>query len=180
VTSDKRHLLRTLAVLLGGSLLGVVSADLAGMLPSHWGRTIAFALAAGILILWGSGAMAASVAFIRRYVRDSGWRKPLIGILTGLNRETAESIQGTWTDIPASQWEVEIRRASESRRAPVRIRLIPATRVNDSYAAIVNPFGGTGNVLIWNALNSLDRQGDFVNTKGLRCLSQNRTASRWR
>lgn len=174
MTREKRNLLQTLAVLLGGSLLGVVSADIAGMLPTHCGRTVTFALVASLLILWGSDAIAVSIEFARRYIRDKGLRKPLIGILTGLDGKAENSIQGAWTDIPASQWEEEIRKVSGTRHSAVRIQLIPVTRVNDSFTAIVNPFGGTypessfdGYPVYKKLLTFVRRGGMFVNVADL-------------
>jgi hypothetical protein len=174
VTSETRALLRTLAVLLGGSLLGVVSRELAGILPTRCGRTVIFALIASTFILWGSGALSALTASVRRYIRDSGVREPLIGILTGLDGKDMNAVQGAWTDIPASQWAEEIRKVSGSRQSRVRVRLIPVTRINDSYSAIVNPFGGTypelsfdGYPVYKRLLTYVRRGGMFVNVADL-------------
>lgn len=174
LSSNKRSLLESLAVLLGGSLLGVVSADVAGLLPAHWSRTAAFASLGALLILWGSGALEAIREAVQSYLREKRFRPPLIGILTGLNATDSTDIQGTWTDIPASQWVEEIRKISAARGTPVRVRMIPTDRVNDGYAAIVNPFGGTypessfdGYPVYNRLLKFIRRGGLFVNVADL-------------
>ncbi len=171
---ERRDLLRTLAVLVGGSLLSVVGAEVAHNLPNYWLRAMIFAVAAALLILWGFGAISQFTAFVRQSIRDNRLRSPVIGILTGLDGGEAGEIQGVWTDVPPDQWVEEIRKASSSRQSKVRTRLISAGCINDSYTAIVNPFGGTypessfdGYPVYERLLKYIARGGIFVNVADL-------------
>jgi hypothetical protein len=175
MVNGTRQIVQSLAVLLGGSVLGVIGADLIDLLP--WARKRLLGILAGlatVLILWGSGSLDAMVARFHRALRRRRFRSPMIGVLSALSSSDKISIEGVNTSIPPSEWVEEIRKASAARQATVRVRLVFARDIHDGYAAIVNPFGATypessfdGYPVYQSLLSFVRRGGLFVNVADL-------------
>ena len=172
--SETRPLLQNLALLLGGAVLGIVGPDLVDQLPCGSARLRIMSLIAIVLILWGAGVLNALLTVFRRFSRRRRFRAPLVGVLTGVSSSYKTKMSGIWTDIPPSGWAEELRKVSGEKQAPIRIRLIPANRIHDGYAAIINPFGSTypessfdGYPIYKSILRFIRRGGLFVNVADL-------------
>jgi len=67
---------------------------------------------------------------------------PKIGILNGSIYSPLREYKcrRSWTDVTASMWYAEIVRSLKGKTLK-RIKLIPASKINDSFSIIINPFG---------------------------------------
>jgi len=75
------------------------------------------------------------------------WRKhkniyPKIGILNGSIYSPLREYKcrRSWTHVTASMWYKELTRIFKNKKLK-KIRLIPASEINDSFSIIINPFG---------------------------------------
>ena len=83
-----------------------------------------------------------SKSFFREISRKIKSIYPKIGILNGSIYSPLREYKckRSWTKVTASMWYAEIVKDLKEKKLK-RIRLIPASKINDSFSIIINPFG---------------------------------------
>jgi hypothetical protein len=120
-----------------------------------------------ILILYGSGAISKTWHVCNLKRRKGNRLFPAkIGILDDIHWNPNEW-QNAWSDITPSDWKEEIEIQAEEIRLRVKVKLVSVRKNLDSYAAIVNPFGGAYPETDIKNTESLNKIFDYVTSGGL-------------
>jgi len=139
---NSTSLLRNLSLVLGATILSLVSPNMLYYFPKGSIRQAFLFLIAVTLILYGFGSIEKIIQYIQLKARSSHWFCPRVGILCGVSKRINGDIPLVWTDISPEEWCDEIQVAAQAAGKKIKTKLVYANESINLYNAIINPFGG--------------------------------------
>lgn len=159
------NILRSLALLFAGALIGILGALITPFLNIY--SIVACIVVIILLLLFGSGITSEILYKYNAFRRE---RTLKIGILKDMGWDLENEQIYTWTNISPEEWKEAIERCARNNNIKVKVRLIESKENFDPYTAILNPYGGVyperdlvNLVTLSKIFNNVKRKGIFVN-----------------
>jgi len=156
---------RSLALLFAGTLIGFIPSVLALAVQFQVQALLVLIVitCAVVLILYGVGIIENTVHQHR--LRDR-WRAPVkIGVLNDMGWNSEDTQTRAWTDVPPMDWCSAIQ--SQAGSLGLEVELTNVRSQFDSYAALVNPYGGVYPEDDLKEFSTLSKIVTFVREGGL-------------
>lgn len=166
----KEGILKSLALLLAGALISVLTSLYIALLRIYW---LLLVLILIFLLLYGFGIIS-PLHWINKLRREL--LSPKVGILNDMGWDTKNEQIHTWTDISPENWKNELKKIAKGKDIRIKVEFINVNKSFDSYVAIINPYGGVypeydlKNFETMNKiLNYVSKEGLFVNVADIPC-----------
>jgi len=126
---------------------------------------IALAIVGLFLLLYGVGI---PQDWYQKYVLRNRWKQPLkIGILYDMNWDLTNTETYAWTDINPNDWKETLEKFAGDQSIEVSVELINVNKNFDTYAAILNPYGGVYPEVDLKTLSTLEKIVNYVREGGV-------------
>ena len=157
-------MIRSLALLLAGAAIGILGSVLVGQFGFSWPLVSLLLVVFVGLVVFGTGT---DLAIVHRYHLWARRKRPKIGILNDIEWNPDILKVSTSTDISPSEWQREIEKQARDKGMKLRVELMRTRSNFDSYAVVVNPYGGTYPEHDLVSLHTLNKIFQYVQERGL-------------
>jgi hypothetical protein len=151
---------RSLALVVAGALFGFIAVALNLPVDVEIFLVTLLLIIIVFLLLYGVGVPQTK---FHEFVLKRRWKKPLkIGILNDMKWDLNNKEIFAWSDVSPDEWKNVIGKLAEEQKVSVKVDLIDVHKKFDSYAAILNPYGGVYPELDLNNLSTLEKIVNYV------------------
>lgn len=153
--------------MLAGTLAGIIGRILMQP-PVDVTILILLSIATLILVLYGYGEISIWMHHLRLW-RRKGNRilVPKVGILNDMGWDTKNSEISAWTNIGPEEWRTEILGQAREKKARIKVELTSVTKSFDTYAVVLNPYGGVYPERDLKNFETLSKIMNYVNEGGV-------------
>lgn len=153
---------RSLALLIAGALIGIFGSLLIPVLNIYF--VVSGVVLIIFLFLYGSGAISPRHRY-NMWRRRCKWLGLKVGILNDIESDIKN--EEIHTHIRTEEWKKRIEQHAKNGEVKIKVNLINVKEIFDSYAAIINPYGGVYPESDLKNFKTLDRIFNYVGDGGL-------------
>jgi len=158
---------KSLALLFAGSLIGFVKSILELSVSVDVKVTLVIIVAAILCFLLSYGVGIPQKEY-HEFILRHRWKEPLkIGVLNDMQWDINNREIFAWSGVAPDDWKEIIETFAKEHGIEVNVKFIDVGMKFDSYAAVLNPYGGVYPELDLKNLSTLDKILEYVKEGGL-------------
>lgn len=159
-------ILKQLALLFAGAAASVLGGAIVQSPLFDVPKGVAIAVTT-LLVVYGSGAISWVCHVYALWKRRSRFLAPQLGILNDMGWDPSNGEIHSWTKVAPFEWKEEMEKQAKQIGVRVKVKLIDVRKGFDSFAAILNPYGGVYPEADVKNFQTLKYILDYVNERGL-------------